>query len=117
MDNQYKLVDEEKKAKEIVRGNDKVLLNSLPPIAGKFDSLKKSYTKKIDAIVYEPDKGLEDGFVNEMNGITVAYIKSIEGRKHVEPGDYIIDKGHGRYDVLKPEVFDRMYGGDGNRLA
>ena len=70
----------------------------------------------IDAVKYEPDKGIEDG-IEEINGHMMAdgkgvptpYINTLEGKHYISPGDWIITGVKGERYPIKGDIFEMTY--------
>ena len=78
------------------------------------------YRKKpviVEADLYK--KGMEDGFVDVMEGIGEGirgvrkvpkpYIETLEGKMIITPGDYIITGVKGERYPCKPDIFEATY--------
>ena len=58
----------------------------------------------IEAELYKP--GMEDGFDEEMK---LPYIKKLDGRHCISPGDWIITGIKGERYPCKPDIFEATY--------
>jgi hypothetical protein len=65
-------------------------------------------TEEMAAVIASEDQfeGILDFTAGTFNGF---YIKTLEGKMKVSPGDYVIKGIKGEYYPCKPDIFEMMY--------
>lgn len=70
------------------------------------------YVKKpiiIEATVYQPGKGMEDGMDFDENHNMLPFIKTLEGKMFISQGDFIVTGVKGERYPCKGEIFRETY--------